>query len=151
MPKRVPQTFCPSSLRHASKLFIRQVCGAPRTFLFRKFHINFKAIGILEWCCYWCEVNNVSLIGLIRIISWEHQSALKPLLRLLFSLPLQCKLLLNIMGCDRFRVFTILSLCFLVTISITIFNMQKIGCKVVERRLLLDKQYSPDKNAPHVS
>ena len=91
MRKREPQTFCLSSLRHASNIFIHQVCGAPRTFLF-KFHINFKAIGILEWCCYSCEVNNVSLIGLIRITSWEHQSALKPLLRLLSSLPLQCKL-----------------------------------------------------------
>ena len=92
MPKRVPQTFCPSSLRHASNIFIRQVCGAPRTFLFRKFHVNFKAIGRLEWCRYWCGVNNLSLIGLIRITPWQHQSALKPFLRLVFSLPLQCKL-----------------------------------------------------------
>ena len=79
-------------MRHASNIFIQQVCGASRTFLVRKFHINFKAIGILEWCCYWCGVNNVSLIGLIRITPWKHQSASKPLLRLLVSLPLQCKL-----------------------------------------------------------
>ena len=52
-------------------------------------------IGILEWCRYWCAVNNVSLIGLIRITPWQHQSALKPLLRLLFFLSLQCKLLLT--------------------------------------------------------